>query len=102
MNKWILALSLLASSISFADADLMKTAPTCVFQQIKEANPGFVIECGSDFVMSHDMSPFSQIPDIATYKQSMEEAMKVLMGSEAGIACQQTDSEIAFLIICKR
>ena len=108
MNKMILAACLLLGSIGLADVTVpaqpvdMKTAPMCLFQQLKQGDTYFVIACGADIVMSHDVAAFSKIEDPVSYRQTMENAMKQLMGSDASITCQQTESEIALLIICKR
>jgi hypothetical protein len=112
MNKIIFCFAFLLGSISLADATEpdqsvdMKTAPTCLFQQFKEAQgntqPYFMIACGDDIIMTHKVSAFSAVQDKPGYAIFMENALKVMMGSDASITCAQTDSEATLLIVCKR
>ena len=110
MIKLLIAVGLMIASVGFSKAQAqsvdMKSAPVCVFEQIKEASgdtsPYFVISCGSDVVLTHNVSSYAQVQDKETYKAYMQKSLVTMMGEDKSISCEQSDSEIALVIICKR
>lgn len=110
MNKILITMGLLITSVGFstahADAVDMKSAPVCVFEQLKEVTgdvgPYFVMSCGSEIVLTHSVPSYSLIKDKEVYKTFMQKALVAMMGGDSGISCNQTDSEIALVIICSR
>ncbi len=110
MNKLLIAVGLMITSVGFSKAQAqsvdMKAAPVCVFEQIKEASgdtgPYFVISCGSDVVFTHKVSSYAQVQDKNAYNAYMQKALVTMMGDDKSISCEQSDSEIALVIVCKR
>lgn len=97
--------SILFGSISFAAVDATK-AETCVLQLSKSDNenskPSFVIACGSETVLAHELPGYTAIADKDSFKLDLASALVSMMGEDASIYCTQAESDYFWILICKR